>query len=244
MEGFTKYLNIADSLDIMIYVSNQESYTLPAFVYEVVDDTRIIISNPIHEGHLYAMEKQYQYYFRFYIENNGMYLFKGIVIRRMQYDNLPSVLIELVSEIKKIQRRKFFRVTFKSKGAVIIERNKSDEELKVELARAQRKFQTTRDVIVDETVEEKVPFESLDLSGGGIRIRIKKSFELGDFITGEVLLESVAIRFTGEVTRVEKKDNSVYEVGIKFVGLDESTQSKIVGYVFDIERNLIKKGLM
>ncbi|MCD4712105.1 MAG: PilZ domain-containing protein [Clostridiales bacterium] len=244
MEGFTKFFNIADTLDIMIYVNNQESYTLTSFVYEVVNDERLIISNPIHEGHLYAMERRYGYYFRFYIENQGMYLFKGTMIERLLYDNLPSVSIKLDSEIKRIQRRKFYRVNFKSKGHFLIEKKIPEHEIAKKKALLNTRFKSEKDVIIEEASIEKFPFESLDLSGGGIRVLTRKVFESGELIKGEVLLNNMWNKFSGEVTRVQKKDDNHYEVGIRFIDLDSATQSRIVSYVFEIERNLIKKGLM
>jgi c-di-GMP-binding flagellar brake protein YcgR len=244
MEGFTKFFNIADTLDIMIYVNSQESYTLSSFVYEVVNDERLIISNPIHEGYLYAMERRYGYYFRFYIENQGMYLFKGRMIERLLYDNLPSVSIELESEIKRIQRRKFYRVNFKSKGFFLIEKKFSDQEIARRKLLLTTKYKNEKDLMVEEVVEEKFPFESLDLSGGGIRVLTRSTFEKGELIKGEVLLNNVWNKFKGEVMRVQKKDDNHMEVGIKFIDLDSATQSRIVSYVFEIERNLIKKGLM
>ena len=244
MEGFTKFFNIADTLDIMIYVNNQESYTLTSFVYEVVNDERLIISNPIHEGHLYAMERRYGYYFRFYIENQGMYLFKGVMIERLLYDNLPSISIALDSEIKRIQRRKFYRVNFKSKGHFLIEKKIPEHEIAKKKALLNSKFKNEKDLIIEEATIEKFPFESLDLSGGGIRVLTRKVFESGELIKGEVLLNNMWNKFSGEVTRVQKKDDNHYEVGIRFIDLDSATQSRIVSYVFEIERNLIKKGLM
>lgn len=244
MEGFTKFFNIADTLDIMIYVNNLESYTLSSFVYEVVNDERLIISNPIHEGHLYAMEKRYGYYFRFYIENQGMYLFKGRMIERLQYDNLPSVSIELESEIKRIQRRKFYRVNFKSKGFFLVDIKVAEHEIARKKELLSKKYKNEKELVVEETTEEKFPFESLDLSGGGIRVLARNTFETGELIKGEVILNNVWIKFKGEVTRVQKKDDNHMEVGIKFIELDSVTQSRIVSYVFEIERNLIKKGLM
>lgn len=244
MDGFTKFFNIADTLDIMIYVNKQESYTLSSFVYEVVNDERLIISNPIHEGHLYAMERSYGYYFRFYIENQGMYLFKGLMIERLLYDNLPSISIALDSEIKRIQRRKFYRVNFKSKGYFLIEKKIPDYEIAKKKELLSTKFKNEKDLIIEDATIEKFPFESLDLSGGGIRVITRKAFESGELIKGEVLLSNMWNKFSGEVTRVQKKDDNHFEVGIRFTDLDSATQSRVVSYVFEIERNLIKKGLM
>lgn len=244
MSGFSKYLKIADEIDIMIFKDNNESLTLKSFVYEVKSDTELILSNPVNEGYLYPMEKSYVYYFRFYIENMGMYLFKGTMKERVKYDNLPSVVIQSASDIKKIQRRKFFRVNLMSVGNVLFERRLSEEEVFQMREKLKAKYKNDKDILVDEVIYEKVPFDTMDLSGGGLRFIIKDAFEIGEFLEGEFLVSGDWLKFKGEVTRCEKKDDYRFEVGIKFLEVDANTQSKIVAYVFAIERNLIKKGLM
>ncbi len=244
MSGFTKFLKTADEVDIMIFKNNNESVTLKCFVYEVTNDEEIVLSNPVSGGYLYPIEKSYVYYFRFYIENLGMYLFKGTLVNRIKYDNLPSVVIKLASDIKKIQRRKFFRVGLMSQGHLIFEHPLSEEEIAQTREKLKAKFKNDKDIIVEEVIYEKVPFDTLDLSGGGIRISIKESYEIGDYLEGEFRITGDWLPFKGEVTRCEKKDDYRYEVGIKFLEVDANTQSKIVAYVFEIERNLIKKGLM
>ena len=117
MDGFNKHLNIADEIDIMIFTTSGQSLTLSTFVYDVTSDNRMILSNPIKDGALFPLEKSYTYYFRFYVENSGMFLFKGILIDRIKFDNLPSIVIQLESDIKRVQRRKFYRVSFLSIGA-------------------------------------------------------------------------------------------------------------------------------
>lgn len=244
MEGFTKFLEIADELDIMIFLNNNQSVTLSAYVYEVTDDTQLILSNPIHEGVLYPLKKSYTYYFRFYLENSGMYLFKGRLSERTKYDNLPSVVIKLESDIKRVQRRKFYRINFVSSGHFLIDKKLSDAELAAEKSRMLKKYKKETDFILEEIVTEKRAFNTLDLSGGGLRVHTNSEYTIGDFVTGEIQLNNSWVKFKGEVIRSEKKESNRYEVGIKFIDLDSITQSKIVAYVFEVERNLIKKGLM
>ncbi len=244
MEGFEKYLKIADEVDIMVFMSNNESLTLSSFVYEVTNNTQLILSNPIKEGVLYPLEKSYTYYFRFFIENNGMYLFKGIMKERITYDNLPSIVITLESDIKRIQRRKFFRVNLISIGHFLFEKRLSDVEIEQMRERMLRKYKNEKEFILDETITEKVAFDTLDLSGGGLKVVTHIEFQNGEFVKGEFKISGTWVNFKGEVTRIEKKDTKRYEVGIKFLELDSVTQSKIVAYVFEVERNLIKKGLM
>ena len=244
MEGFVKYLSIADEVDIMIFTNNNQSLTLSSFVYDVRSDEEIVLSNPIHEGALYPMEKSYTYYFRFFIENSGMFLFKGKMMERIKFDHLPSVVIRLESDIKRIQRRKFYRVSLISVGYFLIERRLSNEEVDLLKERMKKKYKNESDFIIDKVVYDKFAFDTIDISGGGLRVTTNHAFELGEFVIGEFNVANSWVKFKGELVRVEKKDNNRHEVGIKFLELDSNTQSKIVAYVFEVERNLIKKGLI
>ena len=244
MEGFLKYLNIADTVDIMIFKNNNQSITLNASVYDIINNELMILSNPISEGILYPMERQYTYYFRFYIENNGMYLFKGIVLERFSYDNLPSVKVKLESDIKRVQRRKFYRVSFFTKGNFLFKREMTQEEKFKAIKTKGTKLTNNLDILDNDYVLERKPFDTKNLSGGGLSVESSTEFELGETIMGEFPINHFMIKFKGEITRLEKKDDKRFEVGIKFVELDSNMQSKIVAYVFEIERNLIKKGLM
>lgn len=242
MEGFHDYLNIADELDIMIFIDNNTSLTLKTVAYEVTSDKKIVISNPVKEGHLYPLENRYIYYFRFYKENMGMYLFKGTVVKRIKYDNLPAVEILLASPIKKIQRRRFFRVRFMSTGNFIYKRELSEQELARMKSKLAKKYKNIDDIVIEETVEEKIPFDTIDLSGGGIKVLCDNAYQIGDYVEGNFYIYKSWVNFKGEVTRNDKNESGKYEVGIKFLELDESTEAKIVSYVFEIERNIIKKG--
>lgn len=244
MEGFRKYLNIADEVDIMIFLSNNTSITLSSFIYDVVDEDELIISHAIKEGALYHFEKSYVYYFRFYKENYGMYLFKGVLTERLLFDNLPSLRVKLDSDIKRIQRRKFYRVNFLSRGHFLFQKQLSETEIVQMRERMLKKYKSDKEFIIDTFIQERVAFETLDLSGGGIRLICNTHFDIGEFVEGEFEISGSWVTYKGEVTRIEKKESNRYEVGIKFLELSENTQSKIVAYVFEIERNLIKKGLM
>ena len=244
MDGFKKHLNIADEIDIMIFTTGGQSLTLSTFVYDVTSDNRMILSNPIKDGTLFPLEKSYTYYFRFYVENSGMFLFKGILIDRIKFDNLPSIVIQLESDIKRVQRRKFYRVSFLSVGHFLFEKKLSDAQIAATRERMLKKYKNESEFIIDEIIYEKIAFDTTDLSGGGLRVQTHNEFELGEFIKGEFKISDSWVTFKGEVVRCEKKDHNRFEVGIKFLELDSITQSKIVAYVFEVERNLIKKGLM
>jgi hypothetical protein len=85
-----------------------------------------------------------------------MYLFKGIMKERISYDNLPSVVIALESDIKRIQRRKFFRVNLISIGHFLFKKRLSDQEIEQLRERMLRKYKNENEFIIDETITEKV----------------------------------------------------------------------------------------
>ncbi|HAS72871.1 MAG TPA: hypothetical protein DCS67_01855 [Clostridiales bacterium UBA8960] len=148
------------------------------------------------------------------------------------------------SDIKRIQRRKFYRVNLMSKGHFLIEKRLSDHEIIMMKERMVKKYKNESDLIIDETIYEKFAFDTIDISGGGLRIFTSHEFIEGEVLTGELKIAESWVKFKGELVRVEKKDKNRYEVGIKFLELDANTQSRIVAYVFEVERNLIKKGLI
>jgi len=131
-----------------------------------------------------------------------------------------------------------------SKGNFLHERHLSEEEIKQLKEKLKAKFKNENDIFVDETIVERVPFDTLDLSGGGIRVVTNNPYEIDEFVEGEFQISGKMVKFKGEVTRNEKNASNRFEVGIRFIDLDSNTQSEIVAYVFEIERNLIKKGLI
>lgn len=244
MNDFKNYLDISDPIDVIIFKENDESFTLHSVVYEVVDSEKLVLAHPLHQGGLFPLAKSNVYYFRFFKENLGMYLFKGLVHGRLAYDQLPSIIVSLASPIKRVQRREFFRVAIYSPGYFIFTRQLTEEELEEKKIKLKKKFPNADDIYVEDIEEEKVNFEMVDISGGGMKISIKTPYNIGEVLNGAFKIESSWVNFKGEVIRQDKKDHFTYELGIKFLEVDDVTQSKIVSYVFEKERNLIKKGLM
>lgn len=77
--------------------------------------------------------------------------------------------------------------------------------------------------------------QTLDISGGGLKIRVDDSIEAGDEL--EVLIylpESDVISALGRVVRIEERGNE-REAGLEFMIIDERFRRNIINFVFKAE---------
>jgi c-di-GMP-binding flagellar brake protein YcgR len=105
----------------------------------------------------------------------------------------------------------------------------------------------------DDKIEtrEKTPFIDVitrDLSGGGICMAVKEKVDTAKPIECQLQLpESILIKFTGKAVRLSCVDNKgtyKYEVGIEFMEIDNKCRESIIGFIFQEQRKLRKKGLV
>ena len=68
----------------------------------------------------------------------------------------------------------------------------------------------------------------LDISGGGVKIKIEEKLSLRDRITVNIFIdESEKIQVVGEAVRVEKCNTDEYICGLKFKGISERQEIKL-----------------
>jgi c-di-GMP-binding flagellar brake protein YcgR len=157
--------------------------------------------------------------------------------------------LNTLTGVKKSQRRNFFRVPFfeslsllrmnKPLPDEIINKYKAAHEKELE------KYKDRKDIIVDDPPPffEEHQIECRDISGGGIRCLSRNALELFEIVQGTIHLDGFSVEFLGEVIRVCPSNDSVYpfEFGIKFTELDENSRTRLIGYIFKKQRNLMKK---
>ena len=83
----------------------------------------------------------------------------------------------------------------------------------------------------------------LDLSGGGMKIKIEEKLSLRDRVTVNIFIaETEKVQIVGEVVRVEKSNTGEYICGLKFKEISERTRDKIIQKVFEQMRK--QRGLV
>lgn len=153
----------------------------------------------------------------YFTTDRAAYEFETVVLQRLKKP-IYFILIKEPEELKRIQRRDYFRLEFE--GAVKLHKEKADGAVK----------------------EKGVKL--IDLSGGGIQIKTKAEFKVGELVKisfKKILKLSELVQ--GEIVRKKKNTLNSYRYGIKFVDLDRRDREKIIQWIFNMQRQLRKKGL-
>lgn len=221
LEKIETRLSASPDKEPTIYVSQ---------VLDEAEDGDLFVSMPIQAGKVIPLNVGEEFYVSFYTKS-GMLRCQAEVMGRYKKDSLFLLKIALVTELQKVQRREYYRL---SCHMPIIYRIISDEERKL----------LEEDVPYDE--EEMIldwqTGEILDLSGGGIRfitsaqlpkhtlLQVRFDISSGD----EVEVMYVYAR----LLRAERNQNnsSIYDNRIKFWRMDRVTREKIVRFIFETQR--------
>lgn len=186
---------------------------------EEITPTHMIIAMPMEKGQPLVVNSGAPVYGRLLTET-APYLFKSFFIDRRMSPR-PVWLMSLPSEIQKVQLREFVRIS--SKLPVVV---------KVETLPA---------------VLQPAGLFIRDISGGGLQILSKQPFPSRAKVSLHFELPEVGpIEAKGEVTRMQqpKSDPTSYWVGVKFIDLAEKERSKIIKYIFKLELERRRKGLL
>ena len=100
------------------------TYASQILDFDKDDDNVISVSMPVSKGHLVPLPKGSVFDTYFYTEK-GLYRCKCRILDRIKTDNIYSINISLETELKKFQRRQYFRL---EKTIPIIYTELSDEE--------------------------------------------------------------------------------------------------------------------
>lgn len=153
-----------------------------------------------------------------FVDEISAYSFSTSVIKRLLHP-IPTFIVEFPDRISKIQRRQYVRIPLiRPLSYRILEK--------------------------EGISEEKSGFTN-DLSGGGMLIKVEEKLTSQTIIWIKTTIGPDDIEIPGIVIRSAKEDNKEsYEVSVQFHEISERTRDKIIGYVFDIQREMIKKGLV
>ena len=186
-----------------------------------ITDEYIAISIPINEGEYVPLSKGAIIDVIYYEEEN-LYKFKASVIGR-KFENIPILLIAKPNEIKRIQRRKYVRVPLISK---IKYKNLKGES-------------RTNPSTID--ASEYLRALIVDLSGGGMRVKLSEQIKLNDFLLVSLTVNKEDIFIVGQAMRIVKDDEGRFTCGLSFEFLDSFTREKIIKYIFQLMREQMKK---
>lgn len=186
-----------------------------------ITEIYIAISIPINSGEYLPLTKGTLIDVIYYEEDN-LYKFQSVVMGR-KFETIPILLISKPREIKKIQRRKYVRVPIIS---TVKYKNLKNEP------------RTKPSSIANSEYLQAI---LLDLSGGGMKIKISEEIKLSHFLLICLTINNEDILIVGQAMRIIKDDDGRFNCGLSFEFLDNATREKIIKLIFKLMREQMKK---
>ena len=241
--SFDKNLNPGDVIDIQIIRKDNQLISLKSTIYEFISDVLIKIAMPSYMGKLFPITNGTRIYIVDNVDNKGIYTFYAYVKDKNIEDTLATLTIERISDIKKSQRRKFFRIPYYREVTFKLPIPEEDQKIDEKLL---EKYKDNPDVLIEPDEFEFLTVTTKDLSGGGFRFSSSKSFDIGEKLNGNMKIEGHLIEFSVIIKRIVEDlvYNNIYEVGCEFIDIDELDRSRIIGIIFKKQRDIVKKGLV
>lgn len=214
---FKNYFEVGEKLEIQTvdaYIDQEKN--LVSQLLEIVCEGEYLIAVPIHDGNLIPIPIGSDIWIYYSVDSKGIFYFKAKVTDRIK-DAISYLKIKQSNETKTIQRRDYFRI---------------DVNIPVEIYTLDNEFISSG--------------YAKDLSGGGLKFISNKKLELNEELCCKINIEGKESTVKGKVIRsiMYEKDSTQFQMGIKFLELDEKIRNFIVSYIFKQQRILRQKGLI
>ncbi|MFZ5943687.1 MAG: flagellar brake protein [Bacillota bacterium] len=210
-------LKVNQLIDIEVEEDFEYSGTYRTRV-EDVNEKGIVIGMPFHNGQLIPLRPGTTVIIQHWDSSASYKSYCKVKDRSSR--PIPLVFLGLPFKVKKVQRRSFVRVPV-------------NIEIEYRL-----------------DSEEDVPFSkslTRDLSGGGTQFSVKGNFEKGQRLIIKLHLPEEIVTCKAVVMWVyceNIEDIQRIFIGVQYTEILEKTRDKIIKYVFERQRELIKKGVL
>ena len=203
-------------------------------VMDVISDDRIEILMPFEHGRIVLLPVDAEYSLCFY-STKGLYSCFAKIVDRYRSDNMYILVLDLTSELSKLQRREYYRF---SCALELKSRLCTREELEA--------FEKNRKYLVDPEAGELKRSVVVDISGGGLRFVANFRYDEGSTIYCSYNLPGNTVRkyeMICHVLKVQELENraGLFEHRIQYIYIDENSREDIIHFIFEEERKIRKK---
>lgn len=203
-------------------------------VMDITSDDRIEVLMPFEKGKIVLLPVDGEYNLCFY-SNRGLYQCFARIADRYRSDNMYILVMDLTSELSKLQRREYYRF---SCALELRSRLCSKEELEA--------FERNRKYLVDpgDALQKSVV---VDISGGGLRFVANFHYEEGSIIYCSYRLPGNVndkdYEMICNVLKVQELESrpGLFEHRIQYTYIDETSREDIIHFIFEEERKIRKK---
>lgn len=228
----SKFLTEGDKLDVRP-VMQKGGDELPkeyaSKLQEIVSDDTVDILMPTDQNRTILFQVNEKYELVFY-NKTGLYQCVAKVINRYRVNNMMMLRMEFVSNLRKYQRRDFYRF-----GCAFEMRCRILEEEELRAVEEQREVE----FIVGLPL---MPSIVVDISGGGLRFISRQLYEPGSLVYCSYQLlfsnKSKKVEVIGKVLSARKMENrpGMYEHRVQYQNIEERLREEIIRFIFEEER--------
>lgn len=204
-------LEVNDRVEIIV---DGKSYK--SLIVDVEDEDYLKINIPICDGEYLIADIGTELDLNIYSKSGRCYSFNSEITGKSKEGTIPCYELSSPYNIKRIQRRNFFRVEITNDTY----------------------YKNITDIKCEKEIEE-IPFNKaimIDLSGGGMRLKLNEQVKKHDKLLIKVEVKNLKMSLKGEVVRVEVDKDLNRVCGIKFLDLTDIQIDKIIKELFEIMR--------
>lgn len=203
-------------------------------VHEILSEDKMEIQMPMEKTKLLLLPVDAEFDMVIYGES-GLYQCFVRVIDRYKSENVYLLVVELTSNLRKHQRREYYRFSCALEMC-----SRTLEATEIEALENKRPYALTPGLPLKQSV-------IVDLSGGGLRFLAAQDYAPDSLIYISYALlksgERKQYELVGKVLSVKELENrpGTYEHRVKYVNIDNDTREEIIRYIFEEERKNLRK---
>lgn len=230
----TNVIQIGDKVDLVPVSSSHGEDGKKVYksqVYDVLGEEQLKLAMPQEKGRLLLLHLDSIYRLQFYT-SGGLYECKAKVTDRYKTDNVYVVVVDIISALKKIQRREFYRLNCLLDVKMHI---LEEEEMEAgDIQQILRKLDYSHPVYAEGTM--------VDISGGGVRLVTDSEVEEGAYVvlkfTTEIKSGNQEYELLGRIVTRRSLENRKrrYELRVEFEKIDNRVRESLIKYIFEEER--------
>jgi c-di-GMP-binding flagellar brake protein YcgR len=214
--------SIGDKIEIDNRMLMKNNTKLISQVLDVIDDKHMFIAMPIVNNVVVPIPTGEIIQIKYAKKSVGVFAFSARVLSRKHSEHLSYMKIERLSDVKKVQRRDFFRLD------IVLD--------------------VTMKLVGTNGIGEGNSINALtkDISGGGLRIISKTKLIANDLIDIDLKTDEGIIHARGRVIRCVpyESSSSDYDIAVIFDSIQEQDRTQIISFIFNYQRKMKKKGLV
>lgn len=180
-----------------------------------IEDDNIKINIPVHNDEYLMLNKGDKIEINSYLDERKCFSYYCDVISKGKDNNVIYYKLTIPYDVKKIQRRNFFRVSLVEEVTYKNITDKTEKEI------------------------EELPYKSgmmIDLSAGGLKVKTKEKIKDNDVIIMRIKMTSIEVKLKGQIVRIERSFDNEFLYGVKFLDMTDAQADRIIRELFGIMR--------